>query len=323
VVPVYDGLRVYEVRDDLYFVRGVRDAAPVREILRMFGAAEGPVLIKANWFSAYPGQFTDAATLALACDAVDGEKIVVEGHAAERNDGSREITPDNGRENWDWIREQEAAYFARFGLDAVLARDDVTYVNVTDEVWEGRAAPEEEVRAALEGAGTPLVFEELYGALPAKLLAWRGRPLLSLARVKVSDPAQEAAGFSLSLKNMFGLIPEPNRSAYHGRLPEAITDVHLLYGAFFRVVGACEGIFHAVRVRPGGAYDTSWGDRYDDLEGLGVVVAGAKAAEADAFAAALFGLDISSRAVMKAAAERLGWWDKMVVLEAARYGLEG
>ncbi len=322
-MPVYDGSRVHEIRQDLYFARGVRDAAPVRDILRMLGAAEGPVLIKANWFSPYPGQFTDAATLALACDAVDGEKIIIEGHAAMRNDGSRRITPQNGRENWDWIREQEAAYFARFGLDAVLARDDVTYVNVTDEVWAGRAAPAAEVRAALEGAGTPLAFDELYGAMPAKLLAWRGRPLLDLARVKVPDPTSDAPGFSLSLKNMFGLIPEPNRGAYHERLPDAITDAHLLYGAFFRVVGACEGIFHAVRVRAGGAYETDWGDRYDDLENLGIVVAGAKPAEVDAFAAALFGLDISSRAVMKAAEGRLGWWDKMVVLEAARYGLEG
>ncbi|NIT37299.1 MAG: DUF362 domain-containing protein [candidate division Zixibacteria bacterium] len=321
-MPVYDGLRVYEVREDLYFARGIRDAAPLRELFRMLAVAEGPAIIKVNWFSPYPGQFTDAATLALACDAIEGEKIVVEGHAAERNDGSREITPDNGRENWDWIKEQEKEYLRRFGLDAVLARDDVTYVNVTDEVWAGRAVPEDEVRAALEGHGSRLALDGLYGALPEKLVAWRGRPLVSLARVKVSDPRREAPGFSLSLKNMFGLIPEPNRGAYHERLPEAITDVCLLYGAFFRLVGVCEGIFHAVRVREGGAHDTSWGDRYDDVEDLGIVVAGAKAAEADAFAAALFGLDISARAVMTTAEERLGPWDKMVVLEASRYGLE-
>ena len=321
-MPVYEGLRVYEVKEDLYFARGVRAAGPIRDIFGMLGAAEGPVLIKANWFSPYPGQFTDAATLALACDAVDGQKIIIEGHAAMRNDGSREVTPENGRESWDWIREQEAAYFARFGLDAVLARDDVTYVNVTDEVWEGRAVPEDEVRAALEGAGTPLVFDELYGALPEKLLAWRGRPLLSLARIKVTDPASGAAGFSLSLKNMFGLIPEPNRMAYHECLPEAITDVCRLYGAHFRVVGACEAIHHAVYVREGGAHEAAWGDRYDDVEGLGIIVAGANQAEADAFTAALFGLDISSRAVIKAAEERLGPWDRMVVLEASRYAVE-
>jgi hypothetical protein len=320
-VPVYDGLGVYEVREDLYFAKGVRDEAPVRELLRALGVGAGPVLIKPNWFSAYPGQFTDAATLALFCDAVDGPKIVIEGHAAMRNDGSREITPENGRDNRDWIRGQEAAYFGRFGLDAVLGRDDVTYVNVTDEVWEGRVVPEGDVRAAVEGRGGALAFEELYGAMPAALLEWRGRPLLDLARIKIPDAASDAPGFSLSLKNMFGLIPEPNRGAYHERLPEAVTDVHLLYGAFFHVIGACEGIFHAVRVSEGGARDTAWGDRYDDVEGLGIVVAGAKAAEADAFAAALFGVDVSSRGVMAAAAERLGWWDRMVVLEAMRYGV--
>jgi hypothetical protein len=322
-VPVYDGLGVYEVREDLYFAKGVRDAAPVRELLRALGVGTGPVLIKPNWFSPYPGQFTDAATLALFCDAVDGPKIVIEGHAAMRNDGSREITPRNGRENWEWLREQEAAYFRRFGLDGVLSRGDVTYVNVTDEVWEGRAVPEDEVRAALEAAGVELVFDELYAAMPAALLEWRGRPLLDLARIKVPDPASDAPGFSLSLKNMFGLIPEPNRGAYHDRLPDAITDVHLLYGEFFDVIGVCEGIFHAVSVSGDGALDTAWGDRYDDAEGLGIVVAGAKAAEADALAAALFGVDVSSRGVMTAAEKRLGWWDRMVVLEASRYGSVG
>jgi len=319
-VPVYDGLGVYEVREDLYFAKGVRDAAPVRELLRALGVAAGPVLVKTNWFSPYPGMFTDAATLALVCDAVEGEKIVIEGHAACRNDGSREITPENGRENWEWIREQEAAYFRRFGLDAVLGRDDVTYVNVTDEVWEGRVADEGDVRAALEERGRTLAFEELYGAVPEKLLEWRGRPLLDLARVKVARPEPGPGGFSLSLKNMFGLIPEPSRGNYHARLPDAIVDAHLLYGAFFGVIGLCEGIFHAIRTGDVGEYDTDWGFRYDDLEGLGVIVGGDTAAEADAFTAALFGSDVSGRDVMTAAAERLGPWDKMVVLEAARYG---
>ncbi len=321
-MPVYEGLRVYEVKEDLYFARGVRAAGPVSDILRMLSAAEGPVLIKTNWFSPYPGMFTDAATLALVCDAVDGPKVVVEGHAACRNDGSREITPENGRENWDWIREQEVAYFARFGLDDVLGRDDVTYVNVTDEVWEGRVVPAGEVRAAVEGRGGVLTFEELYGTMPAVLMEWRGRPLLSLARIKISDPTLAEAGFSLSLKNMFGLIPEPNRGIYHTRLPDAVVDACLLYGAFFDVKGVCEGISHAVRVSDAGEYDTPWGYRYDDVEGLGIVVAGGNQAEADAFAAALFGLDVSGRAVMKEAEERLGPWDKMVTLEASRYAVE-
>lgn len=321
-MPVYEGLRVYEIKEDLYFARGVRAAGPMRDIFRMLGAAEGPVLIKTNWFSPYPGMFTDAATLALVCDAVDGEKIVIEGHAAMRNDGSREVTPENGRENWEWIREQEAAYFARFGLDAVLGRDDVTYVNVTDEVWEGRVVPAGEVRAAVEGRGGVLTFEELYGTMPAVLMEWRGRPLLSLARIKISDPTLAGAGSSLSLKNMFGLIPEPNRGIYHTRLPDAIVDAHVLYGTFFDVVGVCEGVFHAIRMGDEGAYDTAWGYRYDDVEGLGVIVAGANQTEADAFAAALFGVDVSSRAVIKAAEERLEPWDRMVVLEAGRYAVE-
>jgi hypothetical protein len=247
---------------------------------------------------------------------------VVEGHSACRNDGSREITPGNGRDNWDWIRGQEREYFARFGLDEVLARDDVTYINVTDEVWEGRVVPAEEVRAAVEAKGGSLAFEEFYGAMPAALMEWRGRPLLSLARIKLPDPAGTGAAFSLSLKNMFGLLPEPNRADYHSRLPDAVVDAHVLYGAFFPVLGVCEGVYHVVRVAEEGEYDTVWGDRYDDLPDLGVVVAGACPAEADAFTGALFGLDLSGRDLMAVATERLGGWDRMVVLEASRYGLD-
>lgn len=316
--PVFERWGIHEVRRDLFFGRGIRDAAMLAELFRAVGVAAGPVLVKPNWFSAYPGQFTDAATLALVCDAIAGPKVVVEGHAAMRNDGSRRITAATGRANWDWLREQEAAYFRRFGLDEVLARDDVTYINVTDEVWSGRVEDEAAVRAAL--AGRPLAFDELYGVMPSRLLAWRGAPLISLARIKIPSAAEGAFAFSLSLKNMFGLIPEPDRNAYHPRLPEAVVDVHLLYGAFFRVVGVCEGLFHVVKVKAEGRYDTAWGDRYDDLEGLGVAVAGAKPAEADALAAALFGVDLSARALMEEAERRLGRWDKMVVLEAARLG---
>jgi hypothetical protein len=318
-MPVYDGIDVFEVREDLYFARRVRDAAPAREMLARLGVAEGPVLIKPNWFSGYPGQYTDAATLALFCDAVPGLKVVIEGHAAMRNDGSREITPANGRDNWDWLREQEAAYFGRLGLDRVLARDDVMYINVTDEVWRGNAASPAEVRAAVAERFGELTFGELYGVMPARLLEWRGRPLLSLARVKIPEVGRDAFAFSLSLKNMFGLIPAPNRGDYHERLPAAVVDAHALYGAFFDVVGVCEGVHHLVRVSAAGAVDTVWGDRYDDLEGQGVVVAAANPAEADAFAAALFGVDVASRTLMKEAEARLGPWDKMVVLEGFRY----
>lgn len=316
-MPVYDVSGVHEIRRDLYFARGIRDAALVGEIMRRLGAAEGPVLLKVNWFSNLPGQFTDADTLDLFCDAVGGEKIIIEGHACLRNDGSREVTPENARESWDWMREQEAKYFAVHGLDRILARDDVRYVNITDEVWAGKTVPAEEIRAAL--AGKTLVFDELYDILPACLMAYKGRPLVSLARIKVPAPAGDDA-FSLSLKNMFGLIPDPDRDAYHPRLPEAVTDVHLLYGAYFPIMGICEGISHAVRGNNvDGKYEAPWGECYDDLGALGVMTAGANPAAADAFTAALFGVDVTGRTLMKLAEQRLGPYDKMVALEAKLY----
>jgi len=226
----------------------------------------------------------------------------------------------------EWIKEWDEAQgadlyrFCRTLQPSLMVNNRVGKRKSTDGDYE---TPEQDIPAgAIKGRlwETCMTMNDTWGF---KTNDQNWKSTTDLLR-KLIDIASKGGNFLLNVgPTAEGLIPEPSRLAYHERLPEAITDVWLLYGAFFRVVGVCEGMFHAVRVREGGAHGTPWGDRYDDVEDLGVVVAGAKAAEADAFAAALFGLDISARAVMTTAEERLGPWDKMVVLEAGRYGLEG
>ena len=63
---------------------------------------------------------------------------------------------------------------------------------------------------------------------------------------------------------------------------------------------------------------TSRGSDY--LIGTGLAVVGANPADVDAFAAGLFGGDVSARTVMYEYERRVGPWDRMLPLEAARYG---
>jgi len=153
--------------------------------------------------------------------------------------------------------------------------------------------------------------------MPEALLECEGAPLISLARLKLPGSGELSAP-TLSLKNLFGLVPEPNRTGYHDKLPETLIDVRALYGSYFTPIGVVEAIYHGVREAPDGVFEAPWG-RYDDLGATGLAVVGANPADVDAFAAGLFGGDVSTRTVMSEYERRVGPWDRMLPLEAARY----
>jgi uncharacterized protein (DUF362 family) len=317
-MPIYNEDGSTAVRDDLFFSASVKTAAPLRGMFGAVGCADKPVLIKVNWFSGLPAQFTDAATLDLFLEALGGPAVVIEGHSFMRNDGSREITVGNARDNAEWIREQEKAYLRDNGLTEVIENHGARYVNVTDEVWAGRTVNPSDVRSRVDERFGPLTNEELYAAMPAALLEFEGAPLISLARLKLPCSGISEAP-TLSLKNMFGLVPEPNRSGYHEKLANTLIDVQALYGSYFTLVGAVEAIYCGVREAPDGPFEAPWA-RYEDTGATGLAVVGAIPADVDAFAAGLFGLDVSERTVMAEYERRIGPWDRMLPLEATRYG---
>ncbi|MCC6187546.1 MAG: DUF362 domain-containing protein [Anaerolineales bacterium] len=280
-------------------VRSVDDLAG---LLAAAGVRPGPTIIKVNWFGPEYGYFTDAQTLDFVLRALPaGEKFVVEGHAYGRNDGSRTLDwrdLDAVRANWDWLREQDAWFQRSTGLADVLERHNARYVNVTDEVWAGRTVPPETVAAAVEARFAPIVLRELYDFMPARLWELRGATLISLARIKVrspnalaADPSPYSPIFSLAIKNLFGLVPDPFRFRWHGRqgqsLAQSLVDITKIYSAVFDLVGCNEGLFQLLVNDPIGAHETNWG-RYDILCNQGVALAGRALIALDTVTASMF-----------------------------------
>ena len=217
----------------------------------------------------------------MVLDALDGEAIVVEGHSMMRNDGSKTVTGANARDEWDWIREQETKYLRRLGLSDVMERHGAEFVNITDEVWSGRIVDPGEVKEKVEARYGPVAEEQLYGFMPETLRVHEGAPLVSLGKVKGIGGKFP----SLSLKNLFGLIPDPLRSWWHGpgdaRLGESIIDITRVYASYFPLYGVCEALREATAMNPQGAVKVEWG-RYDIVRDLGFAALGGNLMNLDA-----------------------------------------
>jgi len=195
-------------------------------------------VIKPNWSNA--NKFTSAETLDPLLSCLDGDKTIIEGYTAWRNrlntgpEPQDFITPRNARTKWKWIKEQDTWFLKHSGIETVLRKHGVEYVNVTEEVWSGRAVVEEEVKKIVERRFEPVRNEEMYSFVPEKIYNLRGRALIS---VNLSRKTREM--MSLSTKNLFGLIPDPARyGKWHGEndalLPQSIVDINKIYRSLFK-----------------------------------------------------------------------------------------
>ncbi|MHB8928709.1 MAG: DUF362 domain-containing protein [Bacillota bacterium] len=265
----------------------------LRDLQLGSGGPTQTFLIKPPWFSPHRANFVGARELDLLLSCLPaGRRIIIEGYSGARNYGGREITGENGRANWAWIKEQDQLFRDRTGINEVLKRHDAEYLNVTEEVWAGRAAAPEAVREAVAicyGDSRTVVQEELLGVVPQRLFDLRGSVLISFAKLKSG---------TWSLKNLFGLIPDPIRSRWHGPdgelLGRSIVDIAAVYRALFRVVGLVEGVYEGALYREGGRHHTEWGE-YDIIENPGLILAGRPLVTLDACAAAALGADIAER----------------------------
>jgi len=326
---VRGGVIISEVRDRAGLERVLGELRLPEAVSSPDGVPAGapgqsPVIIKVPWFSPHPANFVGARELDLLLSCLPpGRRVVVEGYSGARNYGGREITPENGRANWEWIREQDKLFRDREGISEVLARHGAEYLNVTEEVWQGRVAPAEAVRHLVEkayrtgGAAAPngqagaagtggetetvpaVAQDELYGVVPQVLFDLRGSVMVSFAKLKSG---------SWSLKNLFGFIPDPIRGRWHGSAGEllgrSIIDISAVYRALFRVVGIVEGIYEAplylegsVRAGDDGGrrrYHTDWGD-YEVVPDPGIVLAGWQLVTLDVCAARVVGSEIGAR----------------------------
>jgi hypothetical protein len=247
------------------------------------------VLVKVTWHGYATGTYTDPAALDLLLGALPSPAIVLEGHTSSRN-------LEEGGFNWEtearqhraWIRQQDAEYLRRTGLADVLAKHAAQYVNVTEAYWD-----EDRETSARDSVPS---------FIPQVLLPYAGCPMISFAKFK--GPTR------LAISNLFGLIPDPLRSAWHGPnityFARVCCDLAKSYGALFPLIGINEALYSAVRWNRKGLYRSRWGN-YDLISNAGYVTASGNLLTADILASRLQGQDVTRSAFFDVARTELVW----------------
>ncbi len=289
------------------------------------------IIIKPNLVASAPGIATDPQALRVLLEALDSHIIVTESHIVTRSmklmqperwidapaDDGVSITIKGKKVNWIWlfvsdegwrwllkkpdwgwfkeggywdqIKKEEKIFLDSRGYTDLFKECDVEYVNVTDEVWSGRVADPAEVKLAVESHYKPAFTEKLYGLVPKKLYDLKGSTFISYAKMQPYN--------SFTLKNMFGLIPDPLRAWWHGykhsRLGKSIVDINKVYRSLFNVYGICETLYTNPVVDPLGEFVDPAGARYKVVENMGVVAFGRDPVSLDAIFCNLAGFDMS------------------------------
>jgi hypothetical protein len=243
------------------------------------------VLVKVTWHGYATGTYTDPAALDLLLSALPAPAIILEGHTSSRNlETAAFHWETEAREHRAWIRQQEAEYLRRTGLADVMANHAAQYLNVTEAYWD----------EASEVGSCSYV--------PQALLSYTGCPMISFAKFK--GPTR------LAISNLFGLIPDPLRSAWHGPnityFARVCCELAKLYGALFPLCGLNEALFSAVRWNRKGLYRSRWGN-YDLISNTAYAAASANLVTADILASRLQGQDVHRSAFFDVVRAELGW----------------
>jgi hypothetical protein len=259
------------------------------------------IIVKPNWVSTDPGDFTDADTLRILFKALDSRIIVTESYCLLRSmnllDDGMSFTIGDREVNWRWLlkgdgwnwlienpgwewfkreahwehlKQEDQAFRDKYGFTDLFKEFYVTYINVTEEVWNGRIADPTAVKQAVESRYRPVQDEELYRVVPEALYKLRDSTFISFARMKMYA--------SFTIKNLFGMIPDPLRPRWHGpngnRIAQSIVDINKIYRSLFNVYGICEALNSTAYIHPEGQYKGFYTGRYNLGDGSGVIVFG-------------------------------------------------
>jgi hypothetical protein len=259
----------------------VRNADELRALLPEKVLDAETVFAKVTWHGYATGTYTDPVALDALLTAIPGKVVLLEGHTSSRNTAGR-VDWDwetDARQHRAWIRTEENDYLERTGLAEVIRCHHATYLNVTEEYWDGRCSE-------VATANSESEFSELARFVPQVIIENSGAPLISFARFK--GPTR------LSLANLFGLIPEPLRARWHGPnityLARVCCELSKVYGSVLDLYGVVESINAAVRWDRRGLYRSRWGN-YDLISSPGLATMSRGVVAADLQAARLQGLD--------------------------------
>ena len=216
---------------------------------------------------------------------------------------------------WDQVRKQDKWFLDTYGFSDLFDECGVEYVNVTEEIWQGRTGDARMIKEAVEARFSPVFKKQLYGYVPAKLYKLQNATFISFGNVKGIGGTYP----SLTMKNLFGLIPDPLRSWWHGPgdgwLSRSIADITKVYATLFNVFGICEAIRHATVSHPDGDVKTPWGN-YNIARDLGVVALGRNLVTVDAILCSLIGVDPEKVSYLELGEEVFGAYSRHDIDEA-------
>jgi len=273
-----------------------------------------PVIIKPNWGTV--NNYTEAKIIDMVLSAVDGESIVVESYGWAR---TQDAAMGRGRGSIlkDDLRKSDSWFLDYSGIKDVLKKHSVEYLNITEESWAGRTVDKDVIRKHVEKMFSPVQMEEMYSQVPTRLFEMRGGTLLSLAKYKV---VLAPIFVSLSLKNLYGMIPGPSRDKFHGEnfclLDQTIVDLHKIYRSLFDLKGMVDAVLTAsiALVEEEAINPKIVKDKL-------LLLGSENCVELDAFVAAVEGMNPNKIRHVKLAAEHFGAWDEAVMNQAGQSGL--
>jgi len=291
------------------------------------------VIVKPSWYSTHFGNFTDAETLRVLLEALEGRAVIVESYTLDRQDGSMKFTVQGKTVDWNWIlkhpdwnwvkedqrweefRKQDRWFLDTFGFTDLFKERGVEYVNVTEEVWSKRTTDADLVKQKTESKFKPAFTDRLYTFVPERLYRLEGAPLISYGKVK----GIHGSFPSLTMKNLFGLIPDPLRAWWHGQdnvnLGRSIVDINKIYYSIFNIFGICEAIRYATISNPKGEVKAPWGS-YSVARNLGIVALGPCLSALDATLCVLIGTKPENVSYLQLAEDTFGHYDRDKVEEA-------
>jgi hypothetical protein len=287
----------------------VRDSAQLKQLLVDPWLKSDTIIVKPNWVSTDPGDFTNAQTLRMLFETLNGRIVVTESYSLLRSmnilEDGMSFSIGDKQVNWKWLRkgkgwnwlienpgwdwfrqeghwdhlkEEDKAFRDKYGFTDLFKEYEVTYINVTEEVWNGRIANPTKIKKTTESRYSPIQHKVLYSKVPNALYELRGSTFISFARLKMYA--------SFTVKNIFGMIPDPLRPWWHGpnsnQIDRSIVDINKIYHSLFNVYGICEALTETAYTYPKGEFEGIYCGKYNLGRGSGVIATGRDLVSIDA-----------------------------------------
>lgn len=280
-------------------VSKVSNADDFAQFIKELGVKGAVSIVKPNWNNA--NSYTSAERLHWLFSALRGRTKIINSYSLYRNElntGStrREaFSPTKAKAHWKWIKAQDEWFLKFSGIDKILSRHSVEYINVTEEMWSMKTLDPDEVRDFVDTKYGILVSQEMYSFVPSRISELRGSTLLSITS------SHKGSQRLLSTENLLSLIPDPaRRIKWYGkdgsRFSQSIVDINKIYRS---LLSPCYWI--------------------NEIEGTGLFVGSKNSLEADAVAARLLNIDPKTIEYFRRAANVFGGYDEKLSAKLPRF----